>query len=260
MVKPVAVSHDTDIPIGHFDDGDSIAQVTSALARLHGPEYSFAAGHWDGDMVVVPKSRRTTYRFIVRTQQATIALKSGDEVRGAPISNSYQHQEDAMAVVTAPCEEQLWAGDVICVDGGSQKLALIHGRGIYFEVETTATDYRPPRLVLLRHLLDRPGGCAAYPGAFRREALPPRRPQPGAVDRRWVNRVNEHTLDMRIDRQPGPVPHYHGPVAVGPGRRFVNHSETAIVLPRALYGLDEMTSEEQGHILVYPNPLETHPI
>jgi hypothetical protein len=133
----------------------------------------------------------------------------------------------------------------------------------------------------LRHLDDRPGGCAAYPGAFRREALPPVRPsllpkhgQEGEVDadRRGPNRVNEHTLDMRIDRDPRPRPHHHGLVTTGAGNTnavsSVNHSETALVLPRNCYalppfGLGESLSQgsdseaghsETGHVIIYRQP------
>jgi hypothetical protein len=124
-----------------------------------------------------------------------------------------------------------------------------------FQVIAEATAYPTPRLVLLRHLQDRPGGCAAYPGAFRREALPPQRMPDGTEDRRGPNRVNEHTLDMRPDRHPTPIKHYHGPVACTEGRS-VSHSETALVLPRAAYGLPLVNGSEEGYAVLYPRPAE----
>ncbi len=123
-----------------------------------------------------------------------------------------------------------------------------------FEVETEATAYPLPTVAFLRHLTDFPGGCAAYPGAFRREALPPVRALVGALDQRGVNRVNEHTLDMRIDRHPRPQPHHHGPVTIG-GGGVVNHSETALVLPRTRYALPPLQGRvddtETGRVVIY---------
>jgi hypothetical protein len=148
-------------------------------------------------------------------------------------------------------EEELWPGDVLCVDE-AQPLK-VRGDLVSFHVESEASAYPLPTVAFLRHLSDRPGGCAAYPGAFRREALPPLRAAAGAADQRGANRVNEHTLDMRVDRTPGPQPHHHGPVAVGEGR-VVNHSETALVLPRARYGLPAVDEPETGRVLIYRRP------
>src|SRR5690606_19305346 len=77
-----------------------------------------------------------------------------------------------------------------------------------------------------------------------------------APDQRGVHRVNEHTLDMRRDRTPRPQPHHHGPVASA-NRVVVNHSETALVLPRASYHLppfgDQSETPESGRVIFYPN-------
>ncbi|MCC6169994.1 MAG: hypothetical protein IT329_22440, partial [Caldilineaceae bacterium] len=132
------------------------------------------------------------------------------------------------------------------------------GRGVYFEVTTELGGYAAPQAALLRHLPDKPGGCASYAGAFRREALPPVRATgsggaEGTVDQRGVNRVNEHTLDMRHDRLPLPSRHRHAPVAVG-GGRSVAHSEIALVLSRPAYGLPEVTGESEGRVVLYTCP------
>jgi hypothetical protein len=161
-----------------------------------------------------------------------------------------------LAELTQPQTEALWPGDVVAVDERLSSSLTLHGRGSYFEVITEQTDYLPPKLALLRHLADRAGGCAAYPGAFRREALPPMRPAPEAQDRRGVNRVNEHTLDMRFDRNPPPKRHYHGRVPVRRGQS-ANHSETAIMLRRSTYHLPEVSgSSEIGRIVIYRRPAE----
>jgi hypothetical protein len=143
---------------------------------------------------------------------------------------------------------------VVTLDGRSRRALTVAGGGIYFEVSVEPTAYVAPAVAFLRHLMDKPGGCAAYPGAFRREALPPVRAAADAADQRGVNRVNEHTLDMRIDRSPPPIRHYHGPVPAGAWP--VNHSETAIVLPRAAYGLPEVAEPDRGWLVVYRRPAE----
>lgn len=240
-------------PVAHFDDPASLPALLQALHTLHGPSYRFAAGRWAGTTVLTPLPGRTVYRFVVAVEAATLDLHPGEWVRGAPAEGPYAAAEGGAAQVTAAHAEALWPGDVVCVAGGDAHGARLHGAGSYFDVITEESGYRAPRLALLRHLGDRPAGCAAYPGAFRREALPPQRPAPDALDRRGVNRVNEHTLDMRMDRTPPPTRHYHGPVQVGEST-YVNHSETAIVLPRAAYGLPEVGDAEQGHVVIYRRP------
>jgi hypothetical protein len=72
---------------------------------------------------------------------------------------------------------------------------------------------------------------------------------------------------MRIDRDPRPRPHHHGPVTTGAGNK-VNHSETALVLPRSRYALPPFRLQEgspqasagardhseSGQIVIYHQP------
>jgi hypothetical protein len=244
-----------DVPVAHVDDAESVAALLDTLSALHGPAYEFAVERWAGEEDVAPLPGRTIYRFLIESRGAALALRPGDLVRG-PETNGHALPVDHMfARAITPHQVDLWPGDVVCVDSADHHPAILHGEGVYFEVITESAGYRAPRVALLRNLDSIPGGCAAYPGAFRREALPPQRPTAEAADRRGVNRVNEHTLDMRIDREPPPIRHYHGPVPVGDGQ-LINHSETAIVLPRARYNLPEVDRPDEGHIVVYRRPAE----
>lgn len=245
-----------DIPMAHIGDRESVAAVIEALRALHGPTYEFAVGEWSGETQLEPQPGRTGYRFIIETEAAGAMLQEGDLVRGPTPGGPYRRLDGALAKLAQAYTEALWPGDVVAVDERMPGSITLQGRAIYFEITTEQTGYLPPRLALLRHLEDRPGGCAAYPNAFRREALPPVRPAPEAQDRRGVNRVNEHTLDMRFDRSPPPTPHYHGRVPVGPGQS-VNHSETAIVLRRSTYHLPEISGgSDNGRIVIYRRPAE----
>ena len=85
--------------------------------------------------------------------------------------------------------------------------------------------------------------------------LPPERPAESDADRIGVNRVNEHTLDMRPDRESTPKKHHHGPVQ-GPGNALFNHTETAVILPRSVYNLPEVDNAVEGHAVIYRNPTE----
>ena len=219
------------IPTGHIDDAESMRGVIAALRELHGPQYDFAVRSWHGMITFGSSPGRTRHFFVVKADQSCQVWEN-----------------------LAGLGEALWPGDVFCVNAGDEPIR-VEGDGVAFEVTTEATGYPAPRLVHLRDLTDKPGGCAAYPGAFRREALPPVRPAADAADRRGVNRINEHTLDMRSDRDPSPIRHCHGPVAIGP-EETVNHSETAILLPRSLYGLPAVEQTDAGHVVIYTRPLE----
>lgn len=240
------------IPVAHLNDTDAINALLNALRTLHGPAYEFAVGRWAGEVRLVAPLGRTVYRFLMETADASVHLQSSDLVRGPRPDGPYQSVAEAVAAVGADHQEALWPGDVVTATSTPVTLT---GRGVYFDVITETTDYPTPRAAFLRNLRDQPGGCAAYPGAFRREAIPPQRPAPGDIDRRGVNRVNEHTLDMRIDRHPPPIRHYHGPIALG-NDQVVNHSEVALVLPRAIYGLPEVDQTDEGHVLIYQRPAE----
>jgi hypothetical protein len=242
----------TDIAVGHIADDASIRGVIATLRELHGAEYAFALERWHSPKRLIAPPGRAIYLFVMETAAAAIPLRPGERVRGPAPGGSYR-SADGFAEVRAPHREELWPGDVVCVDAEAAEGIVLEGAGTAFRVDAEATAYPLPRLAMLRHLESRPGGCAAYAGAFRREALPPLRAPEGAADRRGPNRVNEHTLDMRSDRQPPPIKHYHGPVPCGRGHT-VNHSETALVLPRAAYGLPLVDGSEEGEVFLYPQP------
>lgn len=243
------------IATGHIDDAASMAEVCKTLAAIHGAPYHFRVQRWQGQNVLSAPPGRHRVCFVMRSEDARIALAPGQRVRGVPPTGPYRRVEEHWAEVNAPIEEALWPGDVVGVDEAHS--VTLQGDVTCFEVETEDGGYPLPTIAFLRHLSDHPGGCAAYPGAFRREALPPVRAAVGDADKRGMNRVNEHTLDMRVDRNPRPQPHHHGPVATGTGI-VVNHSETALVLPRSVYALPPFQGQEDeaGYIVLYCNPAD----
>jgi hypothetical protein len=243
------------VTIGHIDDAASMHAVCTTLAALHGDSYTFRVTRWQGSTELTALTGRHRVCFVMQADGARVHLAPGQRVRGIPPNDSFQRTEEHWAEVTAATEQEIWSGDVIGME--DHQVVTLSGSATCFEVTTEATNYPLPTVAFLRHLSDRPGGCAAYPGAFRREALPPMRAlmhaTGGAADQRGVNRVNEHTLDMRFDRDPRPQPHHHGPVAIGEGN-VVNHSETALVLPRALYNLPPVGATDTGRVVIYGNP------
>jgi hypothetical protein len=251
------------VPVAHVDDSRAVEAVCATLRDLHGRGFDFAVRRWDGETALGGPEGRVVYRFVVRAERARVSLPRGALVRGVPPEGAFRPIGGDVAAVEAPERSAaIWPGDVLTAGGGQDAPLVVSGRGLYFEVLADASGYPAPALVLLRHLPDHPRGCAAHAGAFRREALPPARADSPATpalidDRRGVNRVNEHTLDMRYDRPPGPTTHYHGPVPCGEGGS-VSHSETAIVLPRGIYGLPEVggTGGEADHAVLYRRPAE----
>ena len=240
------------VPVAHIDEPDAISRVLNTLRALHGTAYEFAIGRWAGEVRLVAPQGRIVYRFFIETTDAAVQLRQGEIVRGPTPNGPDRLIDEAVAAVSANHQEALWPGDVVTA---TTIPVTISGSGAYFDVITEATAYPAPRAAFLRNLRDQPGGCAAYPGAFRREAIPPQRPASDDADRRGVNRVNEHTLDMRIDRSPSPIRHHHGPIALG-HEPVVNHSEIALVLPRAIYGLPEVDQTDEGHVLIYRRPAQ----
>lgn len=248
----MSLIHAFEIPVAHIDDSEAVAGLIRALKAIHGSGYDFSVGRWDGDTRLGAPVGRTAYRFVVEAGNAGMVLQPGDRVRGASPRGPYREVAAMVSEVFACHGEAVWPGDVV-VSNDRLGAAELTGSGIYFEVVTETTAYPAPKLALLRNLDSRPGGCAAYEGAFRREALPPNRPEDGDADRVGVNRVNEHTLDMRPDRRPLPKKHHHAPVP-GAGGALFNHSETAIALPRAAYGLPEVADALEGQAVIYRNP------
>lgn len=241
------------IPIAHIDDDASIDRLLHALCDLHGDRYQFSLLRWEEAKTIRSIPGCVTYCFAIRTTEATISLRPNDRVYGALDSATCDMDDDGVGHITTDKIEALWPGDVIAVGPSAADFVNASGSGVAFCVTAEESGYRPPRLALLRGLADKPGGCAAYPGAFRREACPPDRTGASESDARGLNRVNEHTLDMRFDRNPPPIRHYHGPVTAG-ADGIVSHSEIAIVLPRGVYGLSEVDRVDQGHLLIYRDP------
>lgn len=235
-----------DIPVAHIDNLESITNLIQALREIHGPAFDFGVHHWHGKTHLSAPPHKTVYRFMMRAEQATISLNKGDLIRGLRDSN------EPLATVVDAIQEPLWPGDAIVTNQNLGE-AIVHGTGVYYEITTDTTTYPAPKAAFLRNLPDLPGGCAAYENAFRREVIRPETPPPNATDHRGTNRVNEHTLDMRPDRLPLPSKHHHGQVQIANG--MVNHTETALVLPRATYGLPLPNNTEDGHAIIYRDPL-----
>ncbi len=240
------MSTPTEIPIAHIDDPKSIHNLIEALRHLHGPAFDFAVETWQGQSNLSAPPNKTVYRFIMRSQKATITLNPGDWVRGL------HHTAEPLAQVPSKIQEPLWPGDAI-VTNSEIGDATLDGTGVYYAITTDTTAYQAPKVAFLRNLTDHPGGCAAYDHAFRREVIPPEKTARNAADKMGTNRVNEHTLDMRPDRLPLPSKHHHGQVQTPQGP--VNHTETALVLPRATYGLPLPNGTEDGYAIIYRNPL-----
>ena len=245
----------SDIPVAHIDDEPSIEAVLSALRMIHPDGYNFVLSRWEGDALFDAPRGRRVYRFVMDAEGAQVKLKAGDLVRGFGVGDVYQDLGSDYAETTGPIVESVWPGDVLTMQNGFSGALEMAGQGTALDVITDITDYRAPRLSMLRNLQDFPGGCAAYEGAFRREAIPPDRQNEDAEDQRGSNRVNEHTLDMRNDRCPTPIRHYHGPVATG-GGKHINHTETALVLSRSVYGLPDVNATDEGHIVIFRRPKE----
>jgi len=247
------------VPAGHIDDSGSVQEVLSALHELHADDgYRFSVNSWEGPTLIDEGKYGARYLFVIRAEQATVKLRPGDRARGPGDDDSYSHGDDEWGEVTGALTEEVWPGDSLVVLSGEEPLQL-DGSGVYFSVETEKTDYPSPRLSMLRNLEDRPGGCAAYDRAFRRETIPPVSSD-DPEDDRGANRVNQHTLDMRVDREPTPIRHYHGTVSVGPDEAMPN-SEIALVLSRETYELppfegQENSSAEEGWIKIYNRPIE----
>lgn len=242
-----------EIPVAHIDDPESIAALILALKDLHGSEFDFAIRTWHGPTVLSAPKDKTVYRFVLRATKATTQLIKGDQVHGASHSGPYLLQDISWCQATKNHTEPLWPGDTL-VTNKQIGSATITGSGIYYEITTETTGYPVPKLALLRNLTNKPGGCAAYPNAFRREVLPPLKPLDKEKNRQGTNRVNQHTLDMRPDRTPLPSKHHHGQVRGAKG--LVNHTETALILPRAAYGLPEVNRSIDGHAEFYRDPLK----
>ncbi|MDA0712129.1 MAG: hypothetical protein O3B73_18170 [bacterium] len=240
------MSRKFDIPVAHIDEPDAVGDLLATLRQIHGPAYEFALRTWEGETRLSAPKDKTIYRFVMRTERAALRLHPGDLVRGLPGAPG------GVGRIQMAKQEALWPGDVITT-GPEMGDGLVTGSGVCFEITAETTAYPAPKAAFLRHLPDHPGGCAAYPNAFRREVLPPDKEAANAASKRGHNRVNEHTLDMRPDRDPLPSRHHHGQVADATGP--INHTETALVLPRSIYGLPLPNGTEEGRAVIYRDPL-----
>jgi len=240
-----------DIPKAHIDDAAASERLTDALADIHGEPYGFAVRRWEGSTVLESDEDRVTYHVIVDADDAGTTVQPGDPVRGPPPEAPYREPASGFQIAQKAHTAAIWPGDVIVLQPDEAPVELT-GTGATFEVRVPPTAYPAPRFGFLRNVPDDAGGCAEYDQAFRREVLPPE-VSAGDDDTRGVNRVNQHTLDMRHDRKPTPVQHCHAPVATGDDA--VPHTETAIVLDRSTYDLPPVEATD-GHVQLFRRPLE----
>jgi hypothetical protein len=241
----------TEVPRAHVDDEPATEGLTDALANVHGEPYGFAVRRWDGPMVLESDEDRVTYHVVVDADDASTTVRPGDPVRGPPPEAAYREPVAGFPTARKAHTAAIRPGDVIVLQPDEAPVELT-GAGATFEVRAPATAYPAPRFGFLRNVPDDPAGCAEYEQAFRREVLPPK-VSAEADDTRGVNRVNQHTIDMRHDREPTPVQHCHAPVATGDGP--VPHTETAVVLDRSTYGLPPV-EESDNHIRFFRRPHE----
>lgn len=241
-----------DVPTAHVADEQSTSALTDALEGIHGPPYGFAVRRWHGPTALEPHDERVSYHVVIESDDCGVDVRPGDLVRGPVPGGPYRETTDSLSRATDEHTAAIWPGDVITVRPGDDPVVLT-GSGAAFRVRTERTPYTAPRFGFLRNVRDDVGGCAEYENAFRREVLPPD-PSAADEDARGVNRLNQHTLDMRHDREPEPVQHCHAPVSSGGGQR-VNHTETAIVLDRSSYDLPPVGGSDE-HVRIFRHPRE----
>lgn len=238
------------VPVAHIDDEQSTIELTQSLSEIHGRSYAFAIDQWEGRTALDAKQNRVGYHVVIEARDSSVTVAPEDVVRGRPPDGPYVQPSDQFAQATESHEMDIWPGDVITVRPGDDPVEL-SGTGTFFAVHTEHTPYPAPRFCFLRYIPDERGGCAAYENAFRREVLPPIFSS-GGNDVRGRNRVNQHTIDMRYDREPAPVHHCHAPVPIGDGQH-VAHTETAIILDRSTYNRPPVETSEQ-HVRIFRQP------
>jgi hypothetical protein len=239
-----------EIPVAHVDSEASTARLTERLGAIHGSRYEFDVRRWDGQEVIEPADGRVSHCVVIESEETGVTVDAGAAVLGPPAEESYSETGGRFQTAIDSHEATIRPGDLITVGAGDQPVELT-GSGTAFEVRAEATPYPAPRFAFLRNVPDEAAGCAEYEGAFRREVLPPE-VSDTAGDVRGSNRVNVHTLDMRLDREPAPVQHCHAPVPAGEGRR-VPHTETALVLDRTAYDLPPVEGSDE-HVRIFRRP------
>lgn len=242
----------SEIPTAHVDDEAATAALTDRLREIHGDPYAFAVDRWRERTVLEPDETRVSYHVVIEAEDCSVPVEPGDTVHGPPPDGPYREGDGPFPRATEPHAVEIRPGDVIALAPGDDPVALA-GAGSRFVVRTERTPYPAARVNLLRNVPDDAAGCAEYESAFRREVLPPV-PSDDADDARGVNRINQHTIDMRHDRDPPPVQHCHAPVSAGDGRR-VAHTETAIVLDRSTYDLPPVEASDP-HVRIFRRPHE----
>lgn len=243
---------DVPIPTAHVDDERATVALTETLTEIHGPTHEFAVERWESDTMLDAPERRIAYHVVIDVDGCSVTVSPDDLVRGSPPGGPYRRAGERFSRASAAHTAAIWPGDVITVRPEDDPVELT-GAGIRFVVRTDPTPYTAARFCFLRNIKDAVGGCAEYADAFRREVLPPE-PSEADDDARGVNRINEHTIDMRHDREPEPVQHHHAPVTTGDGER-VAHTETAIVLDRSTYDLPPVADSDE-HIRIFRRPTE----
>jgi hypothetical protein len=239
------------VPTAHVDEEDSTSNLADVLSEIHGDPYEFAIDGWEPGTVIEPPETRVAYHVVIESTDASVAVTPGDRVRGRPPDGPYQQADTPLATATGAHEVEVWPGDVMALRPEDDPLEL-SGTGASLAVRTERTAYPVPRCAFVRYLDDEGGGCAEYENAFRREVLPP--VVSDDADARGPNRVNQHTIDMRHDREPTPVQHRHAPITVGDGES-VPHTETAIILDRSRYDRPPV-GESDPHVRLFPRPRE----
>lgn len=245
-------THNDEVPTAHLSDETAVAALVETLNGIHGPSYGFSVDRWSGRTVLEPATDRMSYHVVIEAEDSSVEVAPGDRLRGSPPGLSERTSNGRFSRATDARTVPLRPGDVITVAPGEDPVELT-GSGTRLGILTERTAYRAARFCFLRHIPDEPAGCAEYEGAFRREVLPPE-PSDDESDSRGSNRVNLHTIDMRHDREPEPVQHYHEPVTTGHGGR-TNHTETAIVLDRSTYGRPPVEGSDE-HVRIFRRPRE----
>lgn len=240
------------VPTAHVDDEQSTTELAETLLAIHGGSVAVSIDRWEPGTVIEPPAARIAHHVVIDAENSSVTVSSGDRVRGRPPDGPYEAGDDIAVTATGAHEVALWPGDVLTLRPDDEPLELA-GTGTYLAVRTERTAYPAPRFAFVRHIQDDVGGCAEYDDAFRREVLPPVVSDVDG-DARGVNRLNQHTIDMRHDRDPQPVQHCHAPVTAGGGER-VPHTETAIILDRARYDRPPVEGSDP-HVRLFRRPHE----
>ncbi len=104
------------IAIGHLDDSESMDHVCKTLAAIHGAAYTFRVARWQGRTELTMTPGRQCVCFVMEAEHARVILTPRQRVRGVPPGGAYQPLQEQWGEVTTSVEEELWPGDVICLN------------------------------------------------------------------------------------------------------------------------------------------------